>query len=328
MAETAVANAETTKPPHPIIVLRNYLNERIDSLRSALPPHIKPERFVAAVMTAVQINPDLLACDKRSLFVACMRCAQDGLMPDGSEAAIVAYKSTANYLPMYQGLLKKFRNSGTFKWIGASIVYEGEEFAHWTDEAGEHFKHVPDYEQTGDRKVKLVYAAATTVDGGFFVEPMTLKEINKRRNMSRASRDDAPWKMWESEMQKKTALRALAKLLPKSSDVDHFLQRDEQASLGIETPPSRDEQRAAGSALDFFASASEVITPAEGGSEQTPAPAAAAELEEAYERGKKWRASNGERKGSPPEYRNKDRTREHLCWQAGFDGSPLPSFSE
>jgi recombination protein RecT len=215
---------------------------------------MKPERFISSVMTAVQLNPDLLACERRSLWLACMRAAQDGLLPDGKDAAIVAYKQKAQYLPMYQGLLRKFRNSGQFKWITAGVVYDGEVFEHWIDENGEHFKHVPSNDNP-DRKVRRVYSLATTKDGGVFIADLSLADINKRRAMSRASRDDAPWKQWPDEMMKKTALRVLSKLLPQSSDIDVFLQRDEAESLGVETVQAIDDQRGAafGNVLDHFA---------------------------------------------------------------------------
>jgi recombinational DNA repair protein RecT len=56
-------------------------------------------------------------------------------------------------------------------------------------------------------------------------------------------------------MMKKTALRVLSKLLPKSSDIDIFLQRDEAESLGVETVHAIDDQRGAafGNVLDHFA---------------------------------------------------------------------------
>jgi recombination protein RecT len=258
---TLMAEA-VTKQNHPLVVLNTYLQERVDSLRTALPPHMKPERFISSVMTAVQLNPDLLACERRSLWLACMRAAQDGLLPDGKDAAIVAYKQKAQYLPMYQGLLRKFRNSGQFKWITAGVVYDGEVFEHWIDENGEHFKHVPSNDNP-DRKVRRVYSLATTKDGGVFIADLSLADINKRRAMSRASRDDAPWKQWPDEMMKKTALRVLSKLLPQSSDIDVFLQRDEQESLGVETVETISDQRGAafGNVLDHFAGTGEPETP-------------------------------------------------------------------
>ena len=271
------------KKPHPVVVFREQLESRADTYRNALPPHIKVDRFIASMVTAVQLNPDLLACDRRSLFLASIRCAQDGLLPDGSEGAIVPFKKTATYIPMVQGLLKKFRNSGQFKWVTAGIAYEGEVYEHWLDETGEHFKHVPQGELADPKKIKRVYALATTKDGGFFVTDASMAEINKRRNMSRASRDDAPWKVWPDEMMKKTALRMLSKLLPKSSDLDQFLQRDEDESLGIEHATAAIEEKRAlafGSAMDHFAGPEETAekadkesgtSPADGG---TPAPSA------------------------------------------------------
>jgi recombination protein RecT len=183
-----------------------------------------------------------------------MRCAQDGLLPDGQEAAIVPYKDKAQYLPMYQGLLKKFRNSGQFRWVGTGIVFEGDVYEHWITQEGEHFKHVPADDNSG-KKIRRVYALATTKEGGSFIADLSMAEIDKRRAMSRASRDDAPWKQWPDEMMKKTALRVLSKLLPKSSDIDIFLQRDEAESLGVETVHAIDDQRGAafGNVLDHFA---------------------------------------------------------------------------
>ena len=346
MPDAAVAEP---KPAHPLVVLNTYLTDRVDSLRNALPPHIKPDRFISSVMTAVQLNPDLMACDRRSLWLSCMRCAQDGLLPDGQEAAIVPYKQKASYLPMYQGLLKKFRNSGQFKWVTANLVYEGETFEHWITQDGEHFKHIPADDNTG-KKVRRVYALATTKDGGSFIADLSLADIKKRQNMSRASRDDAPWKQWPDEMMKKTAIRVLSKLLPKSSDLDAFLQTDEQESLGVEAKESIADQRGAafGNVLDHFAESAgegtdaaraEVHAPAGEGEPQdaasakpnsaaNAAPAASLELqgllENAWRRGQEAKAAGHSRKAVPPEYRSDDRGREGLAWIAGFDGGPKP----
>jgi hypothetical protein len=58
-----------------------------------------------------------------------------------------------------------------------------------------------------------------------------------------------------------------------------------------------------------------------------PAPDVAA-IENAHARGVKWKATGGARKGIPPEFRTGTRTREQLAWTAGYDGSPIPTFSE
>ena len=141
-----------------------------------------------------------------------MRACRDNLLPDGREGAIVPYKSNAQWIPMYQGLLKKFRASGQCKWIGSDVVREGETFEHWVGNDGEHFKHVPG--DDGTKPITKVYAAALTKDSGFYVAVMSMADIQKIKNMSKASRDDSPWKVWPEEMMKKTVLRRLLKIAP------------------------------------------------------------------------------------------------------------------
>jgi recombination protein RecT len=257
---TDTSTAVATKPP--IIVLRERLESRKPELAAAL-TDISPDQFIRALVTSAQINPELQACSWQSLWLACMRACRDQLLPDGREGAIVPFKSTATWIPMYQGLLKRFRQSGQFKWITAGIVRTGERFEHYIDEAGEHFLHVPG--DLFDAPMEKIYAMATTKDGGFFVTVMPLAEANKIKAMSRASREDAPWKMWPEEMYKKTALRRLSKLLPAGRDfVDDEPGNIEDAEQGplLQAAPTLQPiagpgplpPRTAAEALDRFAS--------------------------------------------------------------------------
>ena len=208
-------------PRPPQVVLRERLQVREPELRAALKDSgISSEQFIRALMTSAAINPDILACNFQSLWNACMRACRDGLLPDGTDGAIVPYKDKATWIPMYQGLLRRFRRSGQFKWITAGLVREGEEFFHFIDQDGEHFKHTPGESFTS--AIKKVYALATTKDGGIFVAVMPMEEIDKIKRMSRATRDDSPWKSWPEEMMKKTVcvdcasiFRALAISCPK-----------------------------------------------------------------------------------------------------------------
>jgi recombination protein RecT len=211
-----MADAITVKKD-PYVVLRERLEARKYELESALPDDVKPREFIRAVMTSASINRDILACNWPSIWNACLRACRDGLLPDGVEGALVPFKSQANWIPMYQGLLRRARRSGKIKWIGANLVREGEKFERFVNETGEHLNHVPDDNFLAP--VIKVYAAAITTDGGFFIAVMPIAEIEKIKKMSKASRDDAPWKLWEEEMIKKSALRRLTKQLPNSRDL-------------------------------------------------------------------------------------------------------------
>jgi phage RecT family recombinase len=260
MTDTNAVATIANKPP--IVVLRERLESRKAELKSAL-VDIEPDVFIRAVMTSAQINPDILACTFQSIWTACMRACRDGLLPDGVEAAIVGYKDKATYIPMYQGLLRNFRRSGQFKWITAGLIRDGEEFKHYIDEQGEHFRHVP-----GDdigATIQKIYAMATTKDGGVFIAVLPLAEANKMRNMSRATREDAPWKIWPEEMYKKTALRRLAKLLPTARDrIGGFGSDSEDEPPDADVPTMIDGGRresGAAAALAQFAGDPQQATP-------------------------------------------------------------------
>ena len=337
------------KPEHPLVVLRERLEARKSELRAAL-VDVTPEQFIRAVITSATINPDIQACTWQSVWLSCMQACRDGLLPDGVEGAIVPFKSRATWIPMYQGLLRRFRRSGKFRWVTANVVRQGEAFEHYIDECGEHFRHVP-----GDgfsAPIEKIYALATTQDGGVFVTVMSIEEANKIKNMSRASRDDSPWKMWPEEMYKKTALRRLSKYLPNARDIvpdEDLPEVEAPASAPVQIAPRK--LGAAAALNEFAASTSEQPglpseqddVAAERGADEPSAAAgdvgrapAHADVHDdlhalgikAYKRGQEAKSAGHQRKAIPPEYRDSKRTREALCWQAGFDGGPMPEFDD
>ena len=73
--------------------LKQTLSKMEPQFAAALPEHITPKRFVRVLMTAVSSQPKLCEANRTSLFSACMSSAQDGLLPDGKEAAIVTFNT-------------------------------------------------------------------------------------------------------------------------------------------------------------------------------------------------------------------------------------------
>lgn len=259
------------KQVHPIAKLKEQLNERLPELRVALPPHMPPERFVSVVLTAVQNNTDLLAADRQSLWNSCMRAAQDGLLPDGREGAIVIYNAKlktknpnggpdlerwikkAQWMPMVFGILKKIRQSGQLATITARVVYGGDKFRHWIDDDGEHVLYEP-AEQQDRNVVRCVFAAAKTKDDDMMVEILSPADIEKIRSVSRA-KDSGPWKDWWDQMAIKSAFRRLSKRMPMSSGLDDLMRRDDDLYDLDATPVAPQQQRTASiaSAFDHFA---------------------------------------------------------------------------
>lgn len=202
------------------------LKEFKPHLANALPSGIAVDRFVRIVQTAVQLQPELLECDRRSLFLACLRAANDGLMPDGREGAFVVYRdkkrqiTTASWLPMYQGLLKKVRNTGELVSISANVVYEKDHFDYQLGDE-EKIVHKP---AVGDRgRPVAAYAIAHLKGGGIEREVMDAAAIRQVQAVSRATSEDSPWAKWPDEMARKTVIRRLYKRLPSSTEMDRYL---------------------------------------------------------------------------------------------------------
>jgi recombination protein RecT len=208
--------------------VRNSLSKMTDQFKAALPANISVEKFNRVVMTTIQINPDILECDRKSLFIAATRAAQVGLLPDGREGAIVAFKGKAQFLPMVGGILKLIYNSGSISKIDAHMVHEGDRknfiYRPGIDEMP---IHSPDW--FGDRgEIVGVYAVAISKQGEKFVEIMNKAQIDKVRETSRSNQNvNAPWVNWYDEMAKKTVIKRLAKRLPMSSELMDLLNDDD-----------------------------------------------------------------------------------------------------
>lgn len=225
---------------------------------AALPKHIPVERFLRVVMTAVQTNPDLLTVDRRSLLTGCMKAAQDGLLPDGREGALVIYKDKrrgliAQWLPMIAGIRKKVRNSGELATWDVHTVYEKDLFEF---ELGDepHIVHRP---ARGDRgQIIAAYSVAVLKSGERSREVMWIDEINEIRKRSRAS-EAGPWVTDFGEMAKKTVAKRHAKVLPMSTDLDDLLRRDdddEPAATALARMAERAPVRSLSDALNQVAS--------------------------------------------------------------------------
>jgi recombination protein RecT len=238
----------TTQPKAEIVKFREQLEQRAGEMKMALPSHITPEKFQRTVITAVQSDPELLKADRQSLVLACMKAAQDGLLPDKREAAIVVFKENkktpdgwqtrlvSTYLPMVYGLRKKILQSGEVIALEVGVVYRAEvEAGKFLYEVGLEppLRHRPmlelTEEQTSDDEIVAAYSIATMSDGKKSYEVMRRFEIDRVRETSKtgATKDRngqprkaaGPWVDWFPEMAKKTVMRRHSKTLPMSGDI-------------------------------------------------------------------------------------------------------------
>lgn len=241
----------------PLGQLNKELEQRHDSYRMALPSHIKPEDLQRTVVMAAQQNPKLLEADRRTLMLSCMKAAQDGLLPDGREAALVPFstrKKDANgrwssvlevqYMPMVYGLRKKILQSDEIATMTVGLVYRAEyESGRFLYDVGMEppIRHKPDLElsteQCEDDAIIAAYSLVKFKDGSWSGEVMRRAEIDKIQNLSQTgSKVDyqgkprepkGPWADHYGEMAKKTVMRRHSKVLPMSGDIFRDVEGEE-----------------------------------------------------------------------------------------------------
>lgn len=219
-------NQIATTQARPIDVLRRQLSS-LPEIAGNLPSTISPDKFRNVVVTAANMSPDLLNADRRSLLGACVKCAADGLVPDGREAALVIMGGKVSYMPMVAGVLKRARNSGEISSLIAQVVHERDRFVWRPCDAEAPIEHeTPPL--TEDRGKPIgAYAIARLKDGSVVAEVMNHAEIEKVRNVSRA-KGSGPWSMWWDQMARKTVIRRLSKYLPMdAAPMEALLRRDD-----------------------------------------------------------------------------------------------------
>jgi recombination protein RecT len=258
--------------------VRSELDAIRPQLEEVLPQRMDPDRFLRVVAGAVLKSPDLLKCDRISLFRAVLESAQLGLEPTGllGSAYLVPYrvhgKLQATLIPGYRGLIDLARRSGEIESIYAQIVREKDYFRirQGTDPGIDHEQYIPppgsDPESDDPEKVEAAFPGP--IVGAYMVavlrdrsgnasirqiEWMTKAEIDAVRRRSRAS-GAGPWVSDYSEMARKTVVRRGAKYLPLTPEAVRAFSLDEEAERAADETGAAKRQSGRSRLLQTMAS--------------------------------------------------------------------------
>lgn len=164
-----------------------------------------------------------------SFLEAVLRCAMNGLLPDGKEAAIARFKDTATFMPMRDGFVKTLHRTGMVKDINDGLVTaREEELGRFEYEEGStgYIKHrlMLDRDETKDTIV-AAYCVVRTVNGGEYREVVTKADLAKIAKVSRATK--GPRIDWSWRMHQKAPLRRIVLKLPKDEALSRLLAHDD-----------------------------------------------------------------------------------------------------
>jgi len=215
--------------------VRDLLNRAKGQIEMALPRWMDADRFARITMTSVQLNPKLLDCDAVSLVSAVMQCAQLGLEPDNvlGHAYLVPFKNKVQIIVGYRGIMRLARNSDQIESIEARAVYEEDAFDFaYGDNKVRNLRHKP-AENANVGKLRAAYAIARFKGGGEVWEVILPRDVAKAKRASRSSsRSDSPWKLYEEQMWRKTAVRRLEPFLPLDANARRAFAIDEAGERG------------------------------------------------------------------------------------------------
>lgn len=203
-------------------------------LARALPAHLTVDRFMRLALTELRQNPRLAECSAPSLLGALMTAAQLGLEPGGPLGQFYLtprrLKGAWAVVPIvgYQGLRDLAYRSGHVDSIQAEVIRQGDVFRRGADaERGFWFEWHPDEDGGEDRPLVGVLAIARIKGAGVVWRYLDKPTIDERRDRGSAG-ESGPWSSDYEAMARKTSLRELSKLLPKSTAVAVATTVDEQ----------------------------------------------------------------------------------------------------
>ena len=236
------------------LLSESALGTFMDNLPNATGKHAMEaaKRFAKICYTAIVQNPDLQECTLPSLIKSASQSASLDLDIDVRGLAyLVPYwnnstkpsKREAQFQIGYMGLIELAYRSGKVKAISAHCIYESERKNVKITRLDGRFtvEHPFSYEgTTGD--IIAVYATAE-IEG---ISPQTCvlrtDQAESLRKLSKAP-DSPAWKFHKPSMYKKTAIRQLAKFLPKSilEDFSRGAAMDEHETF-VQAQISAEEQ--------------------------------------------------------------------------------------
>ena len=208
--------------------LAGLLQKMKRQIQMALPRHFPADRMARIALTALRQTRGLDECTPASFLGCVLQCAQLGLEPNtplGHAYLIPRRSKYSNHKECtliigYQGYMDMSRRSGLVAGIKGYVVRDGDTFE-YSEGLEPKLVHVPSEDADREsRPITHAYAIARMKDGPAEFEVLSKSQVDARMARSEtAGKSFSPWKSDYEAMAKKSAVRALWKWLPKSTEI-------------------------------------------------------------------------------------------------------------
>ena len=231
----------------PVQEFAKYLELARYKFAEVAPKHLKVDRLIRLMLSAISRNPKILECSKESVLQFCMKCSETGLEPIGAGGAwAIPFKNNKTgkteltFIPDYRGLVNAAKHAGCIEDAWSEVVYEHDEY---DCELGMSMtlSHKP---ARGDRgQLESAYCIMVLPGGSKRFVRMSRQEIESIRNRGQAWKafldyqKECPWNTDEGEMWKKTVTRrAMKPFAGASSTLDSAIRAMDESD-GIKFAP-------------------------------------------------------------------------------------------
>lgn len=220
----------------------SFLRNNQQMLSESLPAHLSSDRFVRLALTAMRKTPDLQRCTPQSFVGSLLTASALGLEPEvAGECYLVPYDTKyrdetgrerkrleAQLIIGYQGVAKLFWQHPLARHLEAEAVHEADYFD-WQKGTNPYLHFKP--AAGGRGPVVAYYAVGGLSTGATEFVVLTPTEVQALRRGKVGTKGDIPDpQRW---MERKTVLKQLLKLLPKSVMLAQALRVDEQLGTSL-----------------------------------------------------------------------------------------------
>lgn len=244
----STTTAVTKYQPKEIVATRAKLRDLVtsdamrDAVKSVAPSHCDPSRLLRMAITAASRNTRLLECTQESILKALIEAGTLGLDCSGllGRGYLVPYKNRmlsakakatvyeAQFQAGYLGLCDLARRDPSVVTLYPKAVYSSDEFE-YEEGLEPRLVHKPDLSSEANQckeTLRLVYAVCVFTEGFRQAQVMTIAEVERHRQRSRAA-NEGPWATDYIAMAMKTVVRQLCKFIPQTPEMVRAATLDE-----------------------------------------------------------------------------------------------------
>lgn len=206
------------------------LKKLLESKAEALPKAFNETRFLQNCLTVLSETKNIERMEPRSIARTMLKGAFLGLDFISKECYAIPYGNELTFQTSYVGEIKLVQLYSIRKILSfyANLVRKGDDFSFQVVNGRQIVNHEP--LPFNNEPVVGAYAVASYEDGGYQVEVMSAEEIDAVRTRYSKVPNGPAWKNSPGEMQKKTVLRRLCKMIQLNFDNSEQQEAFEEAS--------------------------------------------------------------------------------------------------